>query len=150
MPRPNTVKMLQRVVSNPKKFPREWRIGQQELARVQYELNLREELIRGDERQLPRRVTPTRAIGWAVSPAGEAPMLVLTIAGHGAHNNQRAWLFEVPGRIVGAPQTNFSTSPSHGASQTPRFLPHGFRLAQRTESDPAGPLGLIINCFGAA
>ena len=69
----NTLKVLGRLISNPKQFAREWRITQQELIR-------RRVLGVISDGHLDT-VTPSLMTGWAVSPEGEPPMLALAIAG---------------------------------------------------------------------
>jgi SAM-dependent methyltransferase len=74
MPNSNTLKMLGRLISNPKQFAREWSITQQELIRCRVNLGVI------SDGHLDT-VTPSLTTGWAVSPEGEPPMLALAIAG---------------------------------------------------------------------
>jgi SAM-dependent methyltransferase len=52
MPRSKTLKMLYRVTLNPKKFARELRIDQQELARTKHELKLSQEVVAKSQQEL--------------------------------------------------------------------------------------------------
>lgn len=86
-----TLNLLKRVISNPKKFSKEWLLTNNELIRARQQLiDIEEHLT--EARQRARRlgmasdgcldsVTATQAIGWAVSPDGEPPLLALTIDG---------------------------------------------------------------------
>ena len=69
----NTLKVLGRLISNPKQFAREWRITQQEL--------IRRRVLGVISAGHLDTVTPSLMTGWAVSPEGEPPILALAIAG---------------------------------------------------------------------
>jgi len=73
MPNSNTLKVLGRLISNPKQFAREWSITQQELIRCRNLGVISDGYL--------DTVTPSLTTGWAVSPEGEPPILALLIAG---------------------------------------------------------------------